>query len=81
MQDRVEHTVGELMVRVDRDLCISSSNCIKVAPGVFELDDKQICTFKNHLSDPGGERILEACRVCPVEALIVVDHDNRQLVP
>jgi hypothetical protein len=28
-----------------------------------------------------AETILEACRVCPVDALEVMDADGRQLVP
>jgi ferredoxin len=29
-------------VRVERDLCIGSGNCVRLAPGVFELDGEEI---------------------------------------
>jgi hypothetical protein len=31
--------------------------------------------------DETRERLLHACRVCPVEALVVLDADGTQLVP
>ena len=29
-------------VDVDRDLCIGSGTCVRLAPGVFALDDEEI---------------------------------------
>jgi ferredoxin len=29
-------------VRVDRDLCIGSGNCVRLAPQVFELDSEEL---------------------------------------
>ncbi|MFQ5962216.1 MAG: ferredoxin, partial [Candidatus Methylomirabilales bacterium] len=61
--------------------CISTSNCMKVAPEVFEFDGDNICAFKGDPPDIDRERLIDACSVCPVDALIVVDEHGKQLVP
>ncbi len=81
MGDFVERKVGDLTVRIERDTCIGSANCIKSAPELFQLDDEKICSFT---PDPGTierDAVLEACRVCPVDALYVLDAGGVQLVP
>src|SRR6187455_1139199 len=45
MSKIVEKKIGELTVRIDRELCIGSGNCVKVAPDLFELDEEVICSF------------------------------------
>ena len=81
MGDTIDRKFGELTIRIDRDLCIGSGNCIKAEAEVFEFDDARISTFK--AAPPGlpKERLIEACRVCPVGALIVIDAAGNQLVP
>lgn len=54
---------------------------MKVAPEVFEFDGENICAFKTDLPDIDRERLIDACTVCPVDALIVVDEHGKQLVP
>ena len=48
------------------------SSTITGAPEVFELDDERICTFKADINDIETERLIEACSVCPVDALTAV---------
>ena len=79
--DFVERKIGGLTIRIDRSLCISTSNCMTVAPDVFEFDDEMICAFKENPVDIERERLIDACDVCPVNALIVIDRDGKQLVP
>ena len=62
-------------------MCISTSNCMKVAPEVFEFDAENICAFKADPPDIERERLIDACDVCPVDALIVIDEGGKQLVP
>lgn len=54
---------------------------MKVGSEVFEFDGENICAFTQ--SPPGidRERLIDACTVCPVDALIVVDENGKQLVP
>lgn len=81
MGDFVERKISGLTVRIDRETCISTSNCMKLAPDVFEFDAEKICAFKENPPDIERERLIEACTVCPVNALIVLDADGKQLVP
>lgn len=54
---------------------------MKVAPEVFEFDAETICSFKAAPPDIERERLIDACDVCPVDALIVIDEGGKQLVP
>jgi ferredoxin len=79
--DFVERKISGLTIRIDRGMCISTSNCMKVAPEVFEFDAENICAFKSRPPDIKRERLIDACDVCPVDALIVIDEGGKQLVP
>ena len=81
MGEFLERRISGLTVRIDRDTCISTSNCMKLAADVFEFDAEKICAFKENPPDIERERLLEACAVCPVNALVVLDADGKQLVP
>lgn len=81
MTDFVERKIGALTVRIDRTTCIGTANCAKVAPEIFVLDDERIITFVEPPGDVSHDRVVEACDVCPVDALSVFDADGRQLVP
>jgi ferredoxin len=52
-----------------------------VAPEIFELDDENIISFKKDNKEIVRERIVEACSVCPVNALYILDNEGNQLVP
>ena len=81
MTDFEERKVGSLTVRIDRSTCIGTSNCAKVAPELFVLDDERIITFREPAVDVEPGRAVEACRVCPVDALAAFDADGRVLAP
>ena len=81
MNDTVERKVSGFIVKIERPTCIGSKNCIKAAPTLFELDDEQICSFMENTEGISQELIVEACSVCPVNALYVDDKDGTQLVP
>jgi len=81
VKDLVERKIGDLTIRIDRTLCVATSNCMKVAPEVFEFDDENICAFKTNTPDIERERLIDACAFCPVDALIVTDANGKQLVP
>jgi ferredoxin len=81
MNDTVERKISNLIVKIERLNCIGSKNCINAAPKLFELDDEQICAFKENTEGIAQEIIVEACSVCPVSALYVMDENNKQLVP
>ena len=80
MGETQEQTIAGLRVVIERDVCIGSNNCTKLAPEVFVLDAQRIVTFQPDAPEVGRERLLEACTVCPVDALVVFDGAQR-LVP
>jgi ferredoxin len=81
MSEHVTRKIGDLTVRIDREMCIGSGNCIKVAPDLFELDDSSVCIFTPAAESVPRPKVLDACEVCPVQALIVTDSTGKQLLP
>ena len=77
----VERKVSGFTIKIDRGSCIASANCINAAPDFFELDDERICAFKGRTDGIENEKIIEACSVCPVNALYVFDDGGKQVVP
>ncbi len=69
-KDLPEMRFGRIRIQIDRARCIGSGNCVKVAPSVFELDEEAVCAFRPDAASDDEERLLEACEVCPVDALI-----------
>lgn len=81
MSDTEERTIDDLTVRIDRLLCVGFGDCIDLAPDAFEFDDEGIATLKDGVDETDRKRLLEACECCPVDALIVLDENGRQVVP
>jgi ferredoxin len=77
----VEHKVGAVTVRIDRATCIGTANCAKIAPELFVLDEERIVTFREPPGQLPEDRAIEACTVCPVDALSAFDANGRQIVP
>ncbi len=80
MADIVERKVGDLTLRIDRDLCVGFEHCTDESPTAFRLGDYDVVEF----ADPEQEdrsRLITASEVCPVDALTVVDSEGNQLVP
>lgn len=69
-----------MKVRVDRDVCIGASNCVAVAPSVFELDDSKIATVLDP-STVSEDTLWEAAESCPVGAVVLEDDEGTQLYP
>ena len=81
MEEFEEKKISDLKIKIDRTTCIATGNCIKAAPEIFELDDERICTFKTDLIEIENERLIEACSVCPVDALTAINKKNEKIVP
>ena len=59
-----------MRVRVDRDLCESNGECVRIAPEVFELgDDDRLRILLERPSAALRERVELAVRRCPEQAL------------
>lgn len=81
MPDVEERTLSGLTLRIERDLCAGTENCVRVAPEVFELGTDQVVTFRADAQDIEPERLVEACAVCPTGALFAFDASGRRLAP
>ena len=67
-------------IMVNRELCESNAECVSLAPAVFALDEEELCV----ILDPEGakdQRILDAARACPVDAITLVDLTGEQVWP
>jgi ferredoxin len=76
-----ERTISGLRVQIDRDLCVGFGDCVSEAPEGFRLDEEDIAVFVTDPASVEREKLLRACDVCPVDALMVWDRDGNQLVP
>lgn len=80
MSGEAEKTISGLRVCIARDNCIGTGSCTHVAPEVFEIDGQQKVCFTPAPPDIDRERLIEACDVCPVDALDVFDEDGNSLI-
>lgn len=79
-RDFEERRLAGLTVRIDRRTCIGSGSCVTVAPEVFEIDSQMTVTFRDDAAGIERARLIEACEVCPVDALAAFDeHDESVL--
>lgn len=81
MENPAERSVAGLTIRIDRGRCIGTANCIKVAPGVFALDNGNVVSFTPASAAIDQARLIDACSVCPVDALSAIDANGHTLVP
>lgn len=79
--DVEERDVDGLRIRIDRHLCVGFEDCVEVAPQVFRMDDEGIVTFVESPQPIERKRLIDACRVCPVDALTAIDEDGNTLAP
>lgn len=80
MPENEERTISGVTVRIDSSLCIGSGNCVNMAPEIFEIQDDNLVHFQDDTPDIDQDRLVEACVVCPVDALIV-ERDGEEIVP
>ena len=80
MADPVERTVGDLRIKIDRDLCVGFGDRADAAPEAFRVDDAGVVEFVTP-EQVERDRLLPACGACPVDALLAWDAVGNQLVP
>jgi|TARA_B100000678_G_scaffold81595_1_gene67871 ferredoxin len=69
------------MVKIDRLICVGFETCVEVAPDLFQMDEEGIAIFTSDTNEVDKEIVLEACKECPVDALVVLDASGNQLHP
>ena len=81
MDDMPECVVAGLKVRIDRDLCVGFGDCMDVVTGVWEFDDDGIIVFQEDVAPVDRDSLVEACKSCPVDALIALNEEGQQVAP
>ena len=79
--DIEERQVAGLMVKIDRLICVGFETCVEVAPDLFQMDEEGNAIFTSDTNEVDKETVLEACKECPVDALVVLDASGNQLHP
>lgn len=69
-----------LRIEIDRQSCTGMQECIRIAPGVFELDEENIAVVVD-ASAATREKLLEAARECPTQAIKLYELDGTQIYP
>lgn len=73
--------IGNLIVTVDRDLCIGAASCVAVGPKVFTLDNEAKAIFLDSAKEENSEVALDCAKSCPVAAIIITDETGKQVFP
>jgi ferredoxin len=75
-----ERRVHDLVVLIDRTLCVGFGDCVREGAEAFVLDEDGIAVFSTPEAVSRDE-LLQACESCPVDALTVLDASGHCLVP
>lgn len=61
---------------IDEGACAAHGDCEAIAPEIFRLDDVAVV-----IGTGPDELMLEAARVCPSVAIVIVDDAGKQIYP
>ena len=73
--------IKDLIVEVDRDLCIGAGTCVALAPLAFKLDKEGKAVVSETAGQETEQMIIEASRSCPVAAIIVKRQNGEKIFP
>jgi len=73
--------IGDLVIEIDRDLCVGFGDCIDEAGPAFALDDDGVAVFSAGCDSVPRDTLLRACDACPVDALTALDDRGVKLAP
>jgi ferredoxin len=64
-----------MRVRVDRDLCIATGNCVLTAPDVFDQDedDGTVVVLSESIGSDQEDAVRKAVTLCPAHVISVED--------
>lgn len=77
----MERKVGGLTVVIHRSACMGHRDCIEMAPEVFALGEDGVVAVRPDARDPGADRLVRACAVCPEAALEALGPDGLPVRP
>ncbi|MGH8338169.1 MAG: ferredoxin [Gammaproteobacteria bacterium] len=65
-----------MKIIVDYDRCESNARCMQAAPEIFEVrDDDKLYVLNETPPESARKRVLDAVRVCPKQALSIVENN------
>jgi ferredoxin len=62
--------------RIDESACAGHGDCEDIAPEIFRVDDVAVI-----VGDGPDDLWLEAARVCPSVAIVILDESGKQVYP
>ena len=68
-------------VRIDKNSCQSSGNCVDAAPAAFGFDADGLGEVAPAAGGLARARLLEIARRCPALAITIFDEAGRELDP
>jgi len=63
--------MAEIVISVDKELCVSSGRCIADVPEVFAFDAEELAEVKPDAPAIDPQRLSAAARNCPGQAITV----------
>ena len=73
--------VKNLMITVDRNLCIGTQQCVDVAEKTFTLDDEGVSSILMTADKEEEKSIIQAAQGCPMNAISIIDKDGNPVYP
>lgn len=73
--------VGNIKVKVDKDLCIGAATCVAIAPQTFLLDSEAKAIILDTAGNEKEETIIDAARGCPTAAIFIEDASGNKIFP
>lgn len=74
-------TVRDLVIKVDKDLCIGAATCLAIAPHTFLLDSEAKAIILDSAEQDEDETIIDAARGCPVAAIYIEKSNGERVYP
>lgn len=71
----------EVIIEVNRDLCIGAATCVALAGKAFVLDEQGKAVILETVDEETREMLLEAARSCPVAAIILKTKSGEKIFP
>src|SRR4051812_44687926 len=66
-----------LLIEIDRDLCIGAASCSIIAPNTFVLDDQgKVDILEGELDE--AQAIIAAADSCPVRAITITEVEGQK---
>jgi len=73
--------VKDLLITVNRGLCIGTTQCIETAGKTFALDDEGVSSILATADEEEENSIIEAAQGCPMNAITITTKEGKSIYP